>query len=1547
MLAEKQGEELNTSFVCHLSPKAQINISRLVGNKCMVDCKLNGIQTKVLWDTGSQISILSSSFVKKNFPDNQVHDLSELLEVKTRLELRAVNNTPVPYSGFIEIEFELLNSNKETSLTVSFLVTESNITNPIIGYNVIEQIVKQETYLNNNHEENNSKVAESLQSSFQNSDVKTIEALVNLIVEEKETDFAIIKSPNRHIVIPPKQSFKLTCRGNQETISSRTHALFVPDERNEWPSGLEIKESLLTIPRGKSFRANIAVYNTTEHPVTLKNKTVLGRIELIQSVVPLEVNLKPEPPSEDVKSSDFKTRLSQNGQNFAEKLEDDSEFDEFLKQFDLSMLNPEQQQQARNLLIKEYESFATGDDDIGCAKGFQLSFNLSDSTPVQKTYNSIPKPLYPEVKSHIEDLLNKGFVKKSTSNYSSPVVCVRKKDGTLRLCVDYRELNKRTVPDRHPLPRVKETLESLGGNRWFSLLDQGKAYHQGFIREADQHLTAFITPWGLYEWERVPFGLSNAPGGFQRFMEQCLHGLRDNICIPYLDDVLVFSQNFESHIEHLKIVLQRLREHGIKLKPKKCDLFKNQVTYLGHVVSSEGYKVDESNIKAITSLKEFHPKTVGDIRKILGLLNYYRKYIENFSQLASPLFSLLQKQPDNIDSQGTKQRNNNFNRKRQNKNQPSSSQPIEWLPEHQQVVDKMVSLLTNPPILAYPEYNSPYVLHTDASQLGIGAVLYQRQNGMLRVISYASRTLSPSEKRYYLHSGKLEFLALKWAICDEFRDLLYYAPSFTVYTDNNPLTYIMDSAKLNATGHRWVADLSNFTFNIKYRPGKHNADADFLSRMPLDFEKYIETCTKEATQDEFRATVDAVSGQFNNETIWVSAISTNDKNFTLQNSELLQPVNDIRLDQADIREGQRQDLAISKLIKYKQIGQKPNREICSREDPTTKALLREWNKLHIDSTGLLCRKTSEYEQIVLPSKYRRLVYRELHDEMGHLGSERVFHLATQRFYWPYMRSDIEHYTTKVCNCLKQRKPHVPSVAPLSSIVTTQPFELVSIDFVHLEKSVGGFEYILVIMDHFTRYAQAYATKDKSAKTVANKLYDDFILRFGFPLKIHHDQGGEFENKLMESLESICGVRHSRTTPYHPQGNGQVERFNQTLLSMLRTLPEERKSRWKDSLNKVVHAYNCSKHASTGFSPFYLLFGRSPRLPIDIIFNTKPAPTNGDISYPEYTRKWKQAMHEAYDIAAKRSRSSQQQNKERYDQHAKSTCLQQDDRVLVRNLNERGGPGKLRAFWEKDVYRVVERVNDDSPVYKVVLERNPSASPRTLHRNLLLPCSDLPVDTSMPEQRNKGRKKNNEKKENRCFPKSSERNTAASTKMEEIEESDSEDELIFFVEPKRHSWKPARPPTPFRVVEETINPNDNIPGELVTERPTSEAADISDVTNNDRFDNDRLDNDNHHETEVAEKSPPRSPSERITTPPNENVTLATTPSPEVFQRPRRQIRPPNYLQYHSLGNPVSYPIINTLQVPPQVPLYQQSVVHYPYQQPRLNIPVWNFNPVRCR
>lgn len=281
-------------------------------------------------------------------------------------------------------------------------------------------------------------------------------------------------------------------------------------------------------------------------------------------------------------------------------------------------------------------------------------------------------------------------------------------------------------------------------------------------------------------------------------------------------------------------------------------------------------------------------------------------------------------------------------------------------------------------------------------------------------------------------------------------------------------------------------------------------------------------------------------------------------------------------------------------------------------------MLCEWERLTLDDDGILRRKTAVRTQLVLPEKYRDTVLKALHNEMGHQGAERTSSLLRDRFFWPQMQREVEHYVSSNCSCLKSKKPSRETRAPLTSIVTTQPFELVSVDFLHVDRCSGEYEYILVIIDHFTRFAQAYATTSKSDKTVADKIFNDYSLKFGFPLRIHHDQGGKFENQLFAQLAKNCGVAGSRTTPYHPQGNGQVERFNRTLLQMLKTLTEREKANWKESLNKLIYAYNCTRSEVTGFSPFYLLFGRAPRLPIDLLFRLTPE--TGTSDHQQYIKK---------------------------------------------------------------------------------------------------------------------------------------------------------------------------------------------------------------------------------------------------------------------------------------------------------------------------------------
>lgn len=345
-----------------------------------------------------------------------------------------------------------------------------------------------------------------------------------------------------------------------------------------------------------------------------------------------------------------------------------------------------------------------------------------------------------------------------------------------------------------------------------------------------------------------------------------------------------------------------------------------------------------------------------------------------------------------------------------------------------------------------------------------------------------------------------------------------------------------------------------------------NKDADTSSRRPMDIEQYMPSCTQETSLEVISATLSGVMALQHDETVWITAVSDRTETLDLE-SDILDSTKYDKIEPHVILASQKRDPSIGRVLAFKLDGRKPpTREIC-RELPFTRKLLREWPKLDVGKDGLLRRICGEHLQLVLPREFHPLVYKELHQDMGNLGAERVLQLARERFYWPYMQRDITHFVNRVCSCLKQRRPNISTRAPLQPVITNAPFELISIYYLHLKRSSGGHEYILVIIDHFTRFAQAYPTRNKSARTAADKLYSDFMLRFGFPARILQDRGRESENKLFHQLKQLCGMIRSRTTPYHPQCNGKVERFDQTLLSMLRTLPEEKKSRWHEFVPK--------------------------------------------------------------------------------------------------------------------------------------------------------------------------------------------------------------------------------------------------------------------------------------------------------------------------------------------------------------------------------------------
>ena len=598
-----------------------------------------------------------------------------------------------------------------------------------------------------------------------------------------------------------------------------------------------------------------------------------------------------------------------------------------------------------------------------------------------------------------------------------------------------------------------------------------------------------------------------------------------------------------------------------------------------------------------------------------------------------------------------------------------------------------------------------FIVHTDASSLGLGAVLYQRQEGKERVIAYASRGLKPSERNFPAH--RLEFLALKWAVTHKFHDYLY-GNSFEVVTDNNPLTYILSKAKLDATSHRWVSALALYDFTISYRKGSLNSDGDGLSRRPQLFS-------------------DAVKA------ICLAAVSAVPLAYSV--SDHIDPTKDSmpeNLHNIDWREEQRQDQTLGRVIELVESSFQPRGEESSREPVEVQKFMREWKRLHLED-DILYRTAfldgEEVRQLVVPEHFKDIALIGVHDDVGHQGKDKTLWLARQRFYWPGLEKSVIEKVEGCGRCIRRKTPVRPT-AELVPIVTTRPLELLCIDFLGLEKSKGGQEHILVITDHFTRYAQAVPCRNQLATTTAKALYENFIVHYSFPERIHSDQGKNFESRLIKELCKLAGVKKTRTTPYHPMGNGSAERFNLTLLRILGTLDEDKKSDWKTYVAPLVQAYNATKNESTGFSPHYLMFGWHPRLSVDAFLGIEPGNT-GKSDHQTYARKLRERLQYAYRVASEKSEKSGSKNKEMYDRKVKESKLEIGDRILVRKVGLVGRQ-KLADKWEQEPYLVTQIPNNEIPVYKVKREDGKGTT-RTLHRNMLLPFNVLPTTESHSSQ----------------------------------------------------------------------------------------------------------------------------------------------------------------------------------------------------------------------
>jgi hypothetical protein len=448
-------------------------------------------------------------------------------------------------------------------------------------------------------------------------------------------------------------------------------------------------------------------------------------------------------------------------------------------------------------VLTEYaDTFSSGPDDVGQTNLVTHGIPVEPGTrPIKQPPRRLGPQREAEVDRQVKELLQQGRIEPHDGAWSSPVVLVTKKDGGWRMCVDYRKLNAVTRQDAYPLPRIDDSLDSLAGARYFSTLDLLSGYWQVPLDADAQEKSAFVTRNGLWKWKVLPFGLTSAPATFERLMEKVLSGLQWKTLLLYLDDVIVFGASFTQHLERLKEVLRRLRAAGLKLKPSKCELLRPRVSYLGHVVSSDGISTDPKKVETVKVWPV--PKCHTDLRAFLGFVGYYRRFIPEFATMAKPL-SLM----------------------------TSTKEPFVWQQKHQLAFEQLRDAMTCSPILAYPDPNAPYVLDTDASDNGLGAVLSQIQNGEERVVAYWSKTLSPAERNYCV--TRRELLAVVEA-CKHFRCYLY-GRQFLLRTDHASLVWLKSRKEPHHQVARWLETLSEFNYRMAHRKGKDHGNADGLSR---------------------------------------------------------------------------------------------------------------------------------------------------------------------------------------------------------------------------------------------------------------------------------------------------------------------------------------------------------------------------------------------------------------------------------------------------------------------------------------------------------------------------------------------------------------------------------------------------------------------------------------------------------------------------------------------------------------------------------------------
>lgn len=1234
----------------------------LTGPNYIVKLTLDKCEISAQVDTGSVVSLVTSDFVKNVLKKN-IRPMSELGDVETKFI--TANGDLLVYVGFITCSMRLQNVSGVFEV-ILLVVPNDGPDNVLLGTNVLSllnsHIVKDSSLLH----------------------------CVNLC--KKFQKFGFVKMSSKRVITRNTVQFA-TARLQVEPAPFIRTVLLTPTNSAEAVNRLQFANICCNIPANESsVEVPFKVANSSTQNITLRNQFPVYNVSNIEKIGSADTDCDPR-----------KATLPD---------------DDFLDLFDIDFndYSLQQQQQIKTLLLKYKKLFALNSHQLGKLEGFEYHIDLVDNTPVKQRYRPVHPRYYDKLQAQLQVMLQTGVIKECTSPWASPITIAEKADGDIRICIDFRVVNSKCKKDAKPIPRIDEVLQWLAGNSFFSCTDLMSGYWQVPLDKESQELTAFTAgSEQLYSFQRVPFGHTSSGNFFQRAMEDVLKSLIFKHCIVYLDDICIISKDFDGHCKSVDLVFDRLMNSGLKLKPKKCKLFKRQLKFLGHLVTEEGIKCDPEKTQLIRDWEE--PKSTRDCRRFLGVIGYYRKFVSDFSRRAAPITDLL--------------KGKTVKRGSHRKFVPV---PFVWGEAQRNSFLDLKQTLLDDIVLMYPDYSRGFILEIDASRAGYGAVLSQEIDGKRRPVAFGSRKTSLPETAYPAH--KLEFAALRWAVCQRFREYLHHS-TVDIYTDSNPVVYILKKMEIDAVSQRWCAELARYDFKIHYRSGKTNTVADSLSRMtePAQVDKtvikkwcedlvvsehdttYTTNSVKVLVNPVVKALLSSCSDSTPVEEQCYVSSEQNQTNNRETESDVLDKV-DLIVDCSDhlnLQSLQDNDDNIQFVIRH--IVSNPNITYKDVRDQShfVKNLFKKRDRLLIED-GLLYKQRAKNgvinKQIVVNDSCVDVFIDMYHNKQSHLGQERTLSLIADRFYWPRMVKDVSQAVRLCTTCSARKVKHsINKTQMFHRPLPKCPMDVISMDHLTIDSRDGQLK-VLTIVDEYSKYLWIIPVKRENAAMTVDAILNNVFLKYGMPNIIHSDQGKAFNNRLVQKLVKTCGIQQTLSTPGWSQGNPIAERCNSVILDMLGTLRPAEKTRWHRHCDYIAYSYNTSIHTATGFSPYFLMYGRHPRLIGDALLNVKMSQPSHD-SVDRFVSN----LRKAYANCTRKLEQQRTKYKKYYDGKIFRNVrnLKPDDIVLVKNERPFN---KIDDRWKADPHIVVCQPNVDIPVYKVKdMETN---AIRNKHRNQLLP-----------------------------------------------------------------------------------------------------------------------------------------------------------------------------------------------------------------------------------